>query len=139
MASHYTMRTMDIDEVSVEIDDDIPAFGKHLKIHTLGAKTVGLQFIGRGASNSVGYESGPSSMDKQSSVGIMQFKNAKEQILVRVSIPGPNNESHVLAIDKDATALYLKDVIALLNKKKVCYHIYIYIVYDYNNIYIHTA
>ena len=79
MASHYTMRTMDIDEVSVEIDDDIPAFGKHLKIHTLGAKVVGLQFIGRGASNSVGYESGPSSMDKQSSVGIMQFKNAKEQ------------------------------------------------------------
>ena len=75
MASHYTMRTMDIDEVSVEIDDDIPAFGKQLKIHTLGAKSVGLQFIGRGASNSVGYESGPSSMDKQSSVGIMGFQN----------------------------------------------------------------
>ena len=66
MASHYTMRTMDIEESGAEIDDDVPAFGKHLKIHTLGEKTVGLQFIGRGASNSVGYESGPSSMDKQS-------------------------------------------------------------------------
>eukprot|EP00485_Elphidium_margaritaceum_P012593 CAMPEP_0202692308 /NCGR_PEP_ID=MMETSP1385-20130828/6722_1 /ASSEMBLY_ACC=CAM_ASM_000861 /TAXON_ID=933848 /ORGANISM="Elphidium margaritaceum" /LENGTH=501 /DNA_ID=CAMNT_0049347817 /DNA_START=25 /DNA_END=1530 /DNA_ORIENTATION=- len=101
-SANYSMRCMDDDE----IDQDVPAFSKHLQIHTLGEKVVGLQYVG-------GDDTG----------GVMDFKNlAKPQLLIRISIPGPNNESHVLAIDKDATALTLRDLISLLNKKKHSIH-----------------
>eukprot|EP01083_Nonionella_stella_P025307 69699_1 len=103
VASNYAMRSMDVDE----IDLDVPAFGAQLKVHDINEKSVGLTFVD---AEPVAVPSDPSS--------VIQFKNATEQILVKVSIPGPNNESHVLAIDKDATALKLRDLISLLNKKK---------------------
>ena len=118
-SNHYSMRCMDDDE----IDDDIPAFGKQREIHSINETIVGLQFVG-GADYT-----GPSSIEKQASVGVMGFKTEKEQMLIRVRIPGPNNESHVIAIDKDATALTVRDLISLLNKKKV--FVYIYICYYY--------
>merc|ERR1712048_1497146 len=104
-----------------EIEDDLPAFGNHLKIHTLNETSVGLQFVRDNASSmsmDMPIQHSYSLTMREQNDNVITFKNAKEQILVRVSIPGPNNESHVLAIDKDATALNVRDLISLLNKKK---------------------
>jgi len=139
-SAQYIMRCMDEDE----IDSDVPAFVREAQIHTINEKVVGMQYVGgnpmsasRATSNSVGYESGPSSYPADNGGngnkgGIMSFKSTKEQVLIRVTIPGPNNESHVLAIDKDATALTLRDLITLLNKKKLGAHFHA----QYFNIYL---
>eukprot|EP01084_Bolivina_argentea_P107022 191386_1 len=107
LPSNYLMRGIEMDMDEIEIDTDIPPYAKRLKINTLNEKYVGLQYIENDPRKYSGF-------DNQ----VMEFKNAKEQIFVRVSIPGPNNETHVLAIDGDASALTLRDLISLLNKKK---------------------
>lgn len=114
-AEDYLMRQMDDDD----IEDDLPAFAAHQKIHAINETNVGLQFV-RGFARSIDATSPMEETPEiQKARSVLEFSNMKNQILVRVSIPGPYNESHVLPIDRDSYTLTLLDMVALLNRKKV--------------------
>ena len=102
-----------------DIEDDLPAFAAHQKIHAINETNVGLQFV-RGFARSIDATSPMEETPEiQKARSVLEFSNMKNQILVRVSIPGPYNESHVLPIDRDSYTLTLLDMVALLNRKKV--------------------
>ena len=41
----------------------------------------------------------------------------KKMMYLRISVPGPVNESHVISIDQDSKSKTLRDLFDILNKK----------------------
>lgn len=99
-----------------EIDSDISAFARLSLIHELGDSVFGCKLNGNRKQSIIG-GSIPSVTVKHGSNAYLPAVG--DRMFLRVSIPGPQNEAHVLSIDKDSTALTVRDIYALLNKKKV--------------------
>jgi len=136
--SEYQLRCMDIDDDDIEIDMGIPAFDLNLKINNLGINTAGIVFNKniKNVESKDNLDDGISGSrlrsktfnqlnndinnnnDNTSGFDVNKHKNNSNKIYIKIQIPGPTNESHIMSIDNDSTALTLRDLFGLLNKKK---------------------
>ena len=132
---NYECKFVDIDEYDdeVEIDDDMEPIKYDKNVKSLNIINIGIclskNFVNSGQYNdinSVNFEekvayngSNNNEDNKQNRRATLEdIVKKKNLLLVRIIIPGPNDEKHVFSIEREQTAITFRDLFSLINKKK---------------------